>query len=60
MNKHSAFLRVQVVVLRLRPAFPLGSCPGYVNLARSCWRHEPSNRPTFEDVVSELKTLLAL
>lgn len=43
----------------IRPSpIPEDSPPGLVELMKECWDNEPFNRPTFKQVVSELKAIL--
>jgi hypothetical protein len=44
------------VVLRgLRPCFPVGTPPGYAQLAASCWHATAGARPNFGEVISRLQ-----
>lgn len=42
-----------------RPAFPAYVPPAMTALARKCWATNPSDRPTFAHVVSEIDALVA-
>jgi hypothetical protein len=47
---------VEEVVLRgLRPCFPVGTPPGYAQLAASCWHAIAGARPNFGEVISRLQ-----
>jgi hypothetical protein len=47
---------VEEVVLRgLRPCFPVGTPPGYAQLAASCWHATAGARPTFQEVIARLQ-----
>ena len=39
---------------RLRPGWPRGSPNCLLNLAERCWAHQPSDRPTFLEIIETL------
>ncbi|GAX73010.1 hypothetical protein CEUSTIGMA_g462.t1 [Chlamydomonas eustigma] len=41
-----------------RPEFPLYAPSSYVRLAQRCWAADPLQRPTFAEVVKELKSIV--
>lgn len=49
-------LFAQVVHQQYRPKFltPIKDC--YKNLIEKCWAHDPKDRPTFDEIVNDLKT----
>ncbi|KAF8059113.1 STY13 [Scenedesmus sp. PABB004] len=50
---------VEEVVLRgLRPSFPVGTPPGYAQLAASCWHATAGARPTFQEAIARLQAML--
>lgn len=49
-----------IVVDDRRPIFPPETEEGYVLLAKRCWDRDPSKRPSFEDVLSELDQMTTL
>lgn len=38
----------------LRPEIPTGCEPFWGDLLMRCWHHDPSERPTFEEITKEL------
>ncbi|GMH35684.1 hypothetical protein BSKO_03552 [Bryopsis sp. KO-2023] len=48
----------KVVIENFRPAFPNYVPDDYRNLASRCWDTNPHNRPIFDEVMSELSTIL--
>jgi len=50
---------VEEVVMRgLRPRFPPGTPRGYAELAQACWSGAATSRPSFEEVLDILQTML--
>ncbi|TVU50977.1 hypothetical protein EJB05_02376 [Eragrostis curvula] len=43
----------------LRPGLPRKAHPKLLDLMQRCWEADPSNRPTFPDILAELEDLLA-
>lgn len=45
----------EVAILKVRPSLnmPINQC--YKNLIQKCWDHDPQMRPTFEEIVYNLK-----
>ncbi|XP_062204130.1 serine/threonine-protein kinase STY46-like isoform X2 [Phragmites australis] len=43
----------------LRPGLPKKAHPKLLDLMQRCWEADPSNRPAFPDILSELEDLLA-
>uniref|UniRef100_A0A0A9E3D6 Serine-threonine/tyrosine-protein kinase catalytic domain-containing protein n=1 Tax=Arundo donax TaxID=35708 RepID=A0A0A9E3D6_ARUDO len=43
----------------LRPGLPKKAHPKLLDLMQRCWEADPSNRPSFPDVLAELEDLLA-
>ncbi|GBF88370.1 hypothetical protein Rsub_01082 [Raphidocelis subcapitata] len=56
-NVARAMLGYEIVKLGRRPVFPDHTPAEYRALATSCWDPEPSARPTFDQVVSQLRRL---
>lgn len=48
----------EVVIRGLRPKFPSHAPPAYVRLAQACWSGAPQQRPTFEETLNVLNTML--
>lgn len=46
------------VYKKARLVFPLGVPPTYATLAKACWDHDPSNRPTFVTILAKLTEML--
>lgn len=54
---HSAQIQTDVCAVHLRPSFGSG-CPGdYMSLAKQCWDANESKRPTFDEILQELKKM---
>ncbi len=49
----------QVYHQGLRPVFPAGTPPDYVQLASDCWRTAPAERPTFGQIIGRLEAMEA-
>jgi len=46
------------IVLRgERPPLPDGIYPAFKDLVRKCWREDPLQRPSFDDIVADLQTI---
>lgn len=43
------------VLLQIRPKFNVEIPQSYRTLIEDCWRHDPSKRPSFEEIVDRLK-----
>ncbi len=49
---------VPVLVMQgLRETFPLGTPPGYAQLAQQCWDGSPDKRPTVDEAIRHLKSM---
>jgi len=44
----------------MRPPIPDGSAPDYVGLMTACWDDVPSRRPTFTQIIEQLKRILGI
>lgn len=55
-NYDMNMLYSKVIMNGERPEFkhPIHNC--YKNLIERCWSHDPENRPTFDEIVEELRT----
>jgi serine/threonine protein kinase len=49
-------LMMRVAIKKERPPIPEGTEPDLERLIKSCWDHEPNNRPTADDMITMFKT----
>lgn len=49
---------MQVVYNHLRPEFPPGFDPAYVDLAKACWAGPAASRPTADQVINQVGSML--
>ena len=56
----SSKIAVAVVLDRVRPTFPFGTLPHYVELANACWGHDAVMRPTAPELLKKLQSLQLL
>ena len=54
-----ALMGHEIAVMGKRPPFPTFAPQGYVKLTEKCWAAQPGDRPTFTEVLEELKALCA-
>jgi len=53
-------IAVAVITAQMRPFIP-HNCPPYLaSLMQSCWDENPQNRPTFQNIVTELRCMMEL
>ncbi|KAF5831358.1 hypothetical protein DUNSADRAFT_13265 [Dunaliella salina] len=52
-----ALLGHRVVKEQRRPALPLAMPEGYRELLNKCWAHKPEHRPTFLEILEQLRVL---
>jgi serine/threonine protein kinase len=57
MENFQVFKRA-ICVLGQRPPIPNDMLPGLKNLIERCWHKEPSQRPTFAEIISELDLIM--
>ncbi|KAG0600497.1 hypothetical protein M758_11G039100 [Ceratodon purpureus] len=47
----------EVIVYNREPLFPSDICRGIQSILKRCWHHDPSKRPSFEEIIEKLREL---